>query len=326
MRLFFFSYRKMSIIILTSFFVLTLGILYYSSVRLFNRKTPTIFTTSSTVKSYKTIHIDTNGNGKKDTMNINIDYNKKEYSIEIINDNGKRYSLSPTQDTAIGPFIPWWPLQITVSDVNLDRMPEILAQMSAATHEQPSYIFRWNGKEYANVLSGKWQGISLFDVNEDRIPEVVTEEKSDGIDSKYTAYTWISKSYNKQIIKLDNKSRGYDKIQGVISMLHAPVDGKIVSQDKLQLIFTKEWLNDHRNLETLKSFSKNITGIQLQNYIGKDYSLDDDITDRCLWKLRYLVFRKFGSDITAQNYIAEIETVWTGPNDFKINKVKFISQ
>jgi archaellum component FlaF (FlaF/FlaG flagellin family) len=96
----------MSIIILTSFFVLTLGILYYSSVRLFNRKTPTIFTTSSTVKSYKTIHIDTNGNGKKDTMNINIDYNKKEYSIEIINDNGKRYSLFLHRTQLLAPSYP----------------------------------------------------------------------------------------------------------------------------------------------------------------------------------------------------------------------------
>lgn len=41
------------------------------------------------------------------------------------------------------------------------------------------------------------------------------------------------------------------------------------------------------------------------------------------WNLRYIVFRKFGTEVKSENYMAEIETEKTGDYNYKIKSVIF---
>jgi len=328
--LLFISYRKLSHIILSSFLIMMVVILYYSVSRVIERKIPTIFTMSSTIRAYKSISLDTNGNNKKDTINISIDESRKEYRIEVVNDDGKKFLLTPdSKDQTIGPYVPWWPLKITAADINMDNIPEIITQLSCTAHASPSHIFRWDGRKYTRVLSGSWDGISLLDVNGDRVPEIVTEERVPGTGEVYTVYSWIVNSYNKINISFDSLSRGYDKIKYIIRLINSPFEEKFPYEKYLRLYFTDDWLSDPKNIQSLNNFSRDVVGIQLQDYIGEEPKWDNKyISKSAIWKLRYVVFRRFGTEVKVENYEAEIETERTGDSNlsYKIKSMKFKGQ
>ena len=328
MKILFLSYKRLSYLILMSFFTLTAIILFYSVTRLIYGKSSTIFAMSSTVNTYKTLQVDVNGDGKKEIINIEVDEQKKEYKIEILNDGKKKFSLTPDPKIGtIGPYTPWWPLQITIADINMDKVPEIITQV-AKTGGSPSYIFRWNGKSYERILSGFWEGICLIDVTGDRIPEVIIEERIPNFEYKYTIYSWIVSSYNKIDFKLDIEVRGYDKIKRLIGLLNSPFEQKYLSSDEfLKTNFTDEWLKKSNNLEYLNNFSKNIVGIQLQDYIGEEMKWGSDALPKSArFNLRYIAFRKFGTEIKSENYIAEIETERIDNYNYKIKSIIFKGQ
>lgn len=317
----FISYRKLSHYILISFLTMILFALSYSIFRVPLIEESYVFAGSSIVSTYKSIFTDTNGNGKKDTINISIDKYKKEYIAEVINDDGKKYYLSPhSKLQSIGPYVSWCPLQITIADINMDRIPEIIMQIPKVGQPASFYIFRWNKDRYSNVLSGEWSGIYLMDVNGDRVPEIVTEGKCDGSGLILTVYSWIVKSYNKISIKLDNISRGYDRIEALMKLLSSPFDGKIPSDRFLNLYFTDDWIKKPHNLQYLNNFSRDIVGLQLQDYVGEETA--NEITR---WKLRYIVFRKFDTEIRVENYTVDVITQKTGGSDnsYKIKDIKF---
>ncbi|KPU46053.1 hypothetical protein OXPF_05340 [Oxobacter pfennigii] len=326
----FISYRRLSYFILLTFFCLMISFFYDSVLRLSESKSPTIFTMSSIIDTYRSISIDTNGNGKKDIINIYIDNKKKEYSIEILNDDGTRHNISKSPEAkTFGHYISWWPLKVTVADINIDNMPEIIFQLSEANDSNLSYIFRWDGRRYSNVLSGSFMGIYLLDVNKDSIPEVVTEEKASGREDAYSAYTWSAENYSKVNTDLDIIPRGYDKVKVLIDMLNTSYDDKTYDLEVLRTCFTDDWLNNSKNILYLKSFAKDILSIQLQDYIGEDKVPDVKNNPKAVrWELRLIVFRKSGAEIKVENYIAEIETqvsISSG-NTHKIDTIKFKGQ
>lgn len=326
----FISYRKLSYFILVSFLSVMMVFLYYSVIRVNEVKMPTIFTMCSIIKTYTSISIDTNGNGKKDIINISVDDVKKEYRIEILNDDNKVHVLMPDPGVkAIGPYVPWWPLQITIADINMDGIGEILVQLSRTNASGLSYIFRWNGKQYSKILSGSWRGISLNDVTGDRVPEIITEDQIPGTGEIYNVYSWVLNSYNKIYVNLNFLERGYDKIKHIINLLNNPFNEKLPDQSFLSLHFTEDWLKDSKNLQYLNNFARDIAGIQLQDYLGEEPGTNHDNNGNIVvWKLRYIVFRKFGTELRVENYIAEIQTEKTGKSNlsYKIKDIKFKGQ
>lgn len=325
----FISYRKLSYFILFAFFTSMCIVLYYSVYRLIKLEDHSIFANSSTISTFRSLSIDTDGNGKKDTINISIDGSRKEYKIEIISDDNKKYILMPDPKVNIsGPYVAWWPLRITVADINMDNTPEIITQLSKTTQGSASYIFRWNGKGYVELLSGQWNGISLIDVNRDNVPEVITEERIEGTGDVYSLYTWKANSYSKINFEPGEISRGYDKIKYLTQILNSPLEGKAFPIKQLNQYFTEEWISNVKNIEYLSSFSKGIVGMQLQDYISEELESKSNSPGSVRWKLRYIVFRKFGSEVKAENYRAEIETEKSqnANSTYKIKNIKFQGQ
>lgn len=316
MNFLFFSYKKLSYFILLSFFIIVAAALYYSTFRLVNGSTPTIFTFSNAIKTYKALNLDTDGNGRRDTINIKINNVKREYTIEIINDNGSKHILMPDPTAKIeGPYIPWWPLQITVADINRDNMPEIIAQVPRTTRELSSYIYRWDGKEYSVVLSGLWNGISLYDLNSDSIPEIIAEEGTSGTGYKYTTYTWTDNLYSRKSMKIDSSTIGHSKISAITYLMNLPYDEKSYDAKSLEPYFTDRWLSINRNIEKLKTFMKSTNGGQMLDYISEETALNSqNNTKSSIWKIRYIVFKKSGNQDTALNYTLDIETEGTESN------------
>lgn len=324
MKILFFAYKKFSSLIVFSFFIIILTVICISALRLLVVP-DTIFTMSSTIKTYKTINIDTDGNGRKDIIDINIDEAKKEYIVSITNDRGKKFMLPSDSKESIGPYVPYWPLKITIADINIDKIPEIIIQVSDTTHDFPLNIFRWNGKKYSNVLSGNYDGIAIADLTGDRVPDIIVEKTIPGTGEVYSTFTWMAGSYRKINTDMKSSVRGYDNIQTVIKFLSSPFEKEFASSDVFRRCFSEEWQKDAKNMEYLNNFSKDIVGIQLKDYIGEEVKYDNGKDRADSWRLRYIVFRKFGSEVKLENYTAQIitEKSTKPPFDYRIKDITF---
>jgi hypothetical protein len=326
-KLIFISYKKLSYIILFSFLSAVAVFIFYSSARIASLNITAASAIISTVEKYRTLHIDTDGNGKKDTIAITLDSTGREYLIDIINDDGQKFSLSPKSGSrAVGQYIAWWPLQITVADINLDSMPEIITQVSGDGHEFDSCIFRWKDDGYMPVLTGSWQGISLYDIDKDMVPEIVAEEDNDGNRDTYTVYAWTREGYSRTGLKPLEDAAGYSKIKSLMRLINSPMGDKLPGPEVLSAYFTDEWLEDSRNMESLSDFTKDITGVQLQDYIGEELESGKKKGSKpVLWRLRYIIYRKTDTGITTQNCTAEVETIMTGGSnkEYKIRSIRF---
>lgn len=327
----FISYKKLNYIILSSFLVIVILVLTYSATQLsITKQSDTIFTMSSTVKTYKTLSVDTDGNGWKDTVTVKIDDEKKEYIIEVTSDCNKKYMIEPASDSdGLGSFVQWWPLQITVADINMDKTPEIITQVSKSSDNSPLYIFRWDGRGYKCILSGSFEGLTIADVTGDGIPEVITEERIPGTGESYAVYQWGFNSYVRINYKLDTSIGGYDKISAVVKLLGTPFDEKLPSDKYMKNYFTDNWIRDTKNRQYLETFAKDIVGMQLQDYISEESGKKTgDKVKSYVWKLRYLVFRKYNTNIRAENYTAviELEHIANLNGEYRINSIKFEGQ
>lgn len=327
MRLFYIKHNKLNGLIISSFFIVLTVIFFYSVMRIFS-SSKTILTSSSIIKNYKSISVDADGNGKNDIVDISIDSQNKEYKIEITNDSGKKYILSlDSKSLSVGPYVPWWPLKISIADINMDKIPEIIVQTYKSASTPSLNIFRWNGSEYRSVLSGDYDGIIIADIDNDNIPEVIAEENIAGYGKVHTCYGWSLRAYRKVNTYLDTSFGGYDKIHEVIKFVSAPFDDKIPAGDILKKYFTDGWMKESKNAEYLRNFSKDIIGMQLQDYLGEEIQEDNNRIKCYRWKLRYIAFRKFGTELKLESYTAQIETemVKNSPKQYKIRSMVFIA-
>lgn len=321
MKMIFLPYKKMIYFILIPVFIIIFCAFFYSISRLVLKKTQTIVTMSSSIKNYKILQVDTDGNEKKDTITIDIDEKNKEYKIEILNDENKKFLLFPNNELNIKAFYTqWWPLKITIADINKDNIPEIIIQLSRSTQAVSLYIFRWDGKKYTAFLSGSYEGIILEDLTQDKIPEIILEENIPGKGEKYNIFTWKQNCFS----SINNYSytaiKGYDKIKAIIKILSSPYEEEFYSKNYLKYYFSDKWIQSEKNIDSLKAFTNNIIGIQLEDYIC------DSIKDKnlYLWKLRYVVFRKYGTNIKIENYLINVETQLSTKNEYKISNFEFI--
>jgi hypothetical protein len=291
------------------------------------KETGTIFTARSTISNYRTLDIDTNGNGKRDIVTIKINIGIGEYELEILNDNNKKFILCANDNPKfIGQYLENWPLNLSVADINIDKTPEIIIQVPSSSQDSGLYIFRWDGGEYKKILSGAYDGISITDINSDGLPEVIAGKRSIGTGEALTAYKWSAGTYNKANNELGTYYRGYDKIRKVMGNILPKYGDSISSEKQLSLFFTNDWINDIKNREYLKNFSRDIVCVELQDYINEDIGLNkEEVPSLSSWDLRYLVFRKYGNLIKAENCTAQIILEITGKSErsYKIKKLRF---
>lgn len=323
MNLFYFSYRKLSLIILLSFFTLLCASLFYSSVRFTTEYTPAMFTFSNVIRSYRTVSIDTNGNGKKDLLEIGINPADNQYTIDIKNDDGAKYFMIPDREEKITcTYYSSWPLQVTISDINKDKIPEIIAQTPKNEHEANISIFRWNGKEYAKIFQGSWTGISLYDVNNDSRPEIAASEGSKGYGYSFHIYSWDGNSYKRTDDKIGQQDIGYDRINEINCIMGLQYHEESFNEDFLSCCFTDSALKDGKSIKALKDFIKNSSSIQMQDYISEEVNgrkkSDPPVS---LWKIRYIAYKKVHDKLSVKNYVAEIEMVRINGN-YRIDKIK----
>ncbi|HEY8890204.1 MAG TPA: hypothetical protein VIM70_08090 [Clostridium sp.] len=284
---------------------------------------------TSLPESYKLIEViekDTTGDKINDKIKILADEKNQGYVVEIVQYNGNTYRLKPNTKNYgfIAPYTPFWKLNMIVADVNNDNIPEIIT-WGSMTHENDIYFYQWNGSEYKIIFSGFYSGFIFKDITGDKIPEVVIDNSLYGSGDEQIYYQWQKNQYKKIYYDLE-AGMGFDKIKILLSMLNSVPPQDLNSTD-LDDIFTKEWIDNKRNIGFLNQLKSNILSTQLIEYIDDSLKYDTKITDNPIeitWRIKVLIFKKNGTIIFPEEKIIELKTkiINIEEKDYKIDDIK----
>lgn len=280
-------------------------------------------------KTVKQVTEDTNNDGIKETINVRADLRKKTYWVEVLHEGGKTYVLKP--DPAIGwlgIYEEWYPLNITVLDVNRDHRAEILV-LGSHSHEKPFHLFRWNPEKqrYDRLFSQVVTGLDLHDVNGDQVPELIVVQRIYGTGYEYLAYQWQKNRYKVINYSLDAGTRGFAEISLLLEYLEHPFGGKPVLPREIQdAIFTERWKGSPRETRRLCKKFENTVSIQILNYIGEDLEWGQhQLPKQNTWRFQLLLFRKQGVSLKHEVVEAEFRTKLVNPQTgaYRIDRITF---
>lgn len=142
-----------------------------------------ISTTFNTITNNKAIRADLTGDGNEDILYINT--NKDKYYIQV-NTKDKSYYLNPDKNiNTVGTYSEYWPMKITLMDVNRDKLPEIFVQASEK-NVSIQHIFKWNGDSFKDVNFSKNNLLGFLDCQNNKTPKILSGNiTSDAINLSY---------------------------------------------------------------------------------------------------------------------------------------------
>lgn len=99
---------------------------------------------------------DINSDGKADTIIVKADDKTQKYNISIMSSDGEGYTLEPDPTIkSLGYNVKWWPMNISVKDINNDGILEVILQ-SADGKGPILHVFRYNGTKMERIASGRY--------------------------------------------------------------------------------------------------------------------------------------------------------------------------
>jgi hypothetical protein len=279
---------------------------------------------------YKTVQEmseDTNNDGHKEIIKIRADLRKESYWVEIVHKDGKNYTLKPDPKIAsLGTYKEWYPLNLTVLDINLDGQPEILV-MGSGSHEKPFHIFQWDGTDYRLIFARLITGIDFHDVNGDRIPELILIQRIYGSGFEYVAYQWQNDQYELINYSLEASSRGFVEITMLLEYLDRPFESRVTFPPEfIPTVFTDRYSRDSRELNQLTKKFHNTVSIQILCYMGEDLEWGRHrYPENSVWKLQLLLFTKQGTKLKHELVNVEFTTKLVDAQTaaYRIDKIRF---
>jgi hypothetical protein len=129
-------------------------------------RSPSTFTMAANSKAKK---LDLTGDGKSDLLYIKTD--KDKYMIEVnTNDENITLKTDKALDT-LGNFYNYWPMRVTLLDLNRDKIPEIIVQ-SSNKNKPLQHIFLWNGNDFSDIFCSTNNIIGFIDSQNNKTPKM----------------------------------------------------------------------------------------------------------------------------------------------------------
>ena len=153
-------------------YYLSLGILLLllSLIFIFSKNSTAM--TFSVVDQNELIQTDLTGDGEKDILYINSENSKYYVQINAKDDNSldKSIQLRPDKTlNSLGDYVDYWPMRVTIMDINRDTIPEIFIQ-SSQDKKSMYHIFSWTGNDFKDIMFGKNNILGVFDTKSNRTP------------------------------------------------------------------------------------------------------------------------------------------------------------
>ncbi|MBC8063168.1 MAG: VCBS repeat-containing protein [Clostridiaceae bacterium] len=152
--------------------MLAIIILILLTILLYTKKSTTTF---STITDNKTIKADLTGDGVEDILYINT--NNDKYFVQVNTKNTSLYLKPNIKLNSIGTYSPFWPMKVTLLDVNRDKVPEIFIQ-SQEKGTSIQHVFVWNNNDFKNVFSSSNNIIGFMDCKNNKTPKIISENIS----------------------------------------------------------------------------------------------------------------------------------------------------
>lgn len=144
--------------------ILTLSVIIIS----FTFFRTTTKSTFSMVDKNEIIQKDLTGDGEKDILYIKR--NKNKYYLQI-NSKDKTYQLDPSKNlNTLGEHYDFWPMNVTLKDINRDNVPEIIIQ-SNQKEKAILHIFSFNKGNFENIFSSKNNILGFIDTKSNQTPK-----------------------------------------------------------------------------------------------------------------------------------------------------------
>ena len=250
--------------------------------------------TFNTALNNKSILSDLNGDGKEDTIYINTEKNK--YNV-LVNTNAESIPLRTNQKiNTLGDYSSYWPLKITLMDLNRNKQPEILLQ-SSVNSTPIQHLFIWSNNSFKDIYCSSNNILGFIDCKNNRTPKLISANLSKGIFTQNN-YVLINEELNSFTLNLKDNFLGKDSILAFVNYIESlpqseankptaifypgitgkelsPIgkisaeSSKFVFQDGL--FMDTSWNKDGDAIEA--SWTLNFRGISATNSDAKHYSI-----------------------------------------------------
>ena len=184
-------------------------ILILFSILLLTKKSATTF---STVTNNKAIKADLTGDGVEDILYINKSNDK--YYVQVNTKDTSLYLKPDIKLNTVGTYSSFWPMKVTLMDINRDKIPEIFIQ--AQEKGVPiQHIFTWNNNDFKDILSSSNNVFGFMDCKNNKTPKLISENISNGKISQ-SNYVLINKELRSFNFNSNDAFLGNDSILAFI--------------------------------------------------------------------------------------------------------------
>jgi len=192
--------------------VLTIIILILLLILLNSKKSTSTF---NTITENKTIKADLTGDGNEDILYINT--NKDKYYIQVNTKDTSLFLKPEISIPTVGTYYPYWPMKITLMDVNRNKIPEIFVQ--ASDNNSPiKHIFIWDKNVFKDIYCSNDNILGFMDCRNNKTPKIISGNISNGIMSQ-TNYILINNELHNFSYTPEDNFLGKDSILSFIKYI-----------------------------------------------------------------------------------------------------------
>lgn len=178
--------------------------------------------TFNTVTDNKSIFSDLTGDGKDDILYINT--NKDKYYINV-NTNDESFSLKPNDKlNSLGTYSSFWPMKITLMDINRNKQPEIFLQ-SSDNSAPLQHLFIWSNNTFKDIFCSSNNILGFVDCKNNRTPKLISANISKGTFTQNN-YILINDELNSFNLNTKDNFLGRDTILLFIKYIESLPNGE----------------------------------------------------------------------------------------------------
>lgn len=270
-----------------------------------------IYSTIATVDINEGISLDFNGDGDKETLEVNKE--KNTYVVKI-KSSSKDYILHPSDNSKIlGEFNSSWPLKINTLDLSRDGIPEIIVR-TFKDSKPINYIFTWSKNDFINIYTSSDNIVGILDSNNSRTPEILSLSSREG-DSSTTSHIFNGNTLKDTTFSKINVPN-LNLVQSFIDLIEAPYELSDTPD-----IFSSQI--DSNDLGILWNLDKSIYNYAFQNGYFYDSAWDSNGNIATInWCLSFESIKKLDSSSDKKELLIYLTIEKDSYNEFKISSIK----
>ncbi|OFI06101.1 hypothetical protein CLOACE_12440 [Clostridium acetireducens DSM 10703] len=206
--------KKNQIYLIIAFFIVVISFIIFKK---FNISTATL----NIISDNKIIKTDFTGDGIEDVLYIKTCKNK--YHLQVNSKNKSLYIEPNINIGTLGQYCSYWPMKITLLDIDRNTIPEIFIQ-SSYNNKALQHIFFWNGTKFQELFFSSNNILGFVDSKNNKTPKVI----SGSINSNYIVFSnyIFNNKFENFYHKHTNSYMGKDSIFSLIKYIESLQNNK----------------------------------------------------------------------------------------------------